>query len=119
MSGLHTVLYFQSEGLGELASRLTVQPVDCTHKGGVLRECELTRYAHLDEESALLQTSWQGSLGNVELQPIACPVEGLGLVGDQDTGFCNHVHPFQVACEECKNWTKAACKQLDSIVAGP
>ena len=91
------MLYFQSEGEQELAPRLTVQPVDCTHEGGILGKCKVARYAHLDEDSTLLQASRQGSLRDMELQPIACPVESLGLVGDQDTGLCNHIHPSQVA----------------------
>ena len=45
----------------------------------------------VDEESAFLQTSWKGFLGDVEFQFISCPVKGLGLVGNQDTGLCNHI----------------------------
>ena len=51
------MLYFQYEGLGEFTQRLTVEPVDCTHKGGVLGECKLARYPHLDNEFTLLQAN--------------------------------------------------------------
>jgi len=44
------VLHFYSDGFGELASRLTVQPVHCTDKKSILREYKLTRQAHLDVE---------------------------------------------------------------------
>ena len=90
------MLYFQSEGLRELTLRLTIQPVDCTHEGGVLGEGKVARYAHLEEESTLIQASWQGSLWDMELQSIAYPVESLCLVGDQETSLCNHIHPSQV-----------------------
>ena len=43
ISGPHTVLDLKGEMLGKLLSRLTVQPIDCTHKGDVLGECKLTR----------------------------------------------------------------------------
>lgn len=33
----------------------------------------------------------------MDLQSIACPVKGLGLVGDHDTGLSNDIHSSQVA----------------------
>ena len=92
------MLDLKGEMLGEPFSRLTIQPIDCTHKGGVLGKFKPTRQAHLQKESTLLQAGWQGPLGDVELQSIACPVEGLGLVCDPDTGLCNDIHSSQVAC---------------------
>ena len=82
LCGLCTVLYFYSDGFGELALRLTVQPVHCTDKRSILRECKLTRQAHLDVELALLQLGRQGVWWDVELHSMACSSECLGLVGN-------------------------------------
>ena len=64
----------------------------------------LVRYANLDD-FALLQATWQGLLGDVELHPIPRPVEALNLAGDQGTDlnyfraigigsnpYCTHAH---------------------------
>ena len=83
--------------LREFASRLTVDPVDRTHKGSVLGEFEFTRQAHFDEESAILRSLWQDTLRNVELQSISFPPKALGLVGNQDAGLANDRHIPQVA----------------------
>ena len=34
----------------------------------------------------------------MELQSIACPVEGLSLAGDQDTDLSNDIQPSQIVC---------------------
>ena len=87
----------------------TVAPWEhACEEGGVLG---LARYAHLDD-FALLQATWQGLLGDVELQPIACPVEALSLAGDQDTDltyfcvigigsnpYCTHAHTIIITTD--------------------
>jgi len=35
----------------------------------------------------------------MELYSIACPVECLGLVGNQEAGLSNYIHPSQVSWE--------------------
>ena len=77
-----------------------MEPVDCAHEGGVLWECKLARYAHLDDEFTLLQAHWWGILGYVELQSIAYPVEGLSLAGDQDTDLSNDIQSSQIVCRK-------------------
>ena len=57
--------------------RITAYPVDSTYQFHVVRELILTSNTGRDVQETSVHTSWQGVLGYVELEPIACPVEGL------------------------------------------